>query len=169
MVMAPEQLAELVTQHAPALTLYARQWCHCAEDVVQSAFLKLAAMPTPPNQVVPYLYRMVRNLAIDMARANRRRKKHEMMAATQSFAWFEPDDDPGGLDASHAARALCDIPADCREVIIAHLWGGLTFEQIGIVQGSSAATCHRRFMAGITALRERLKLSHPLTGPLSPR
>ena len=42
--MGPEQLGELVDRHAAALVLYARQWCACPEDVVQTAFLKLVRL-----------------------------------------------------------------------------------------------------------------------------
>ena len=35
--MGPDQLAELVDRYGSALVLYARQWCDCPEDVVQTA------------------------------------------------------------------------------------------------------------------------------------
>src|SRR5439155_1659947 len=72
--MGPEQLAELVDRHAAALVLYARQWCSSPDDVVQTAFLKLARQSVPPDNLVPWLYRVVRNGAIDAARARTRRE-----------------------------------------------------------------------------------------------
>ena len=36
-MMGPELLAQLVSQHATALVLYAGQWCDAPEDVVQEA------------------------------------------------------------------------------------------------------------------------------------
>ena len=156
--MGPDLLAELVARHAAALTLYARQWCACPDDVVQAAYVKLAAVRTPPDRAVPFLYRVVRNRAIDAARSDRRRRKYEARAAARSPGWFEPGDDPAGLDARTAAAALAELPGECREVIVAHLWGGLTFEQIGEAVGSSAATCHRRYTAGLDALRDRLRV-----------
>jgi DNA-directed RNA polymerase specialized sigma24 family protein len=41
--MDPDLLGNLLDQHAAALELFARQWCDVPEDVVQDAFLKLAA------------------------------------------------------------------------------------------------------------------------------
>jgi RNA polymerase sigma-70 factor (ECF subfamily) len=55
------------------------------------------------------------------------------------------------------------LPLDEREVIVAHLWGGLTFEQIAAVAGCSSSTAHRRYAAGLSALRERLHVPCPET------
>src|SRR5947209_5676494 len=79
--MGPEQLGELVDRYAAALVLYARQWCDCPEDVVQTAFLKLVRARTRPDNLLPWLYRVVRNGAIDASRAARRRHKYESAAA----------------------------------------------------------------------------------------
>lgn len=154
--MGPEQLGDLVDRYAAALVLYARQWCACPEDVVQTAFLKLVRLRTPPDNLLPWLYRVVRNGAIDASRAARRRHKYESAAATAAPHWFAPPDDPTGLDARTATEALGELPAETREIIVAHLWGGLTFEQIAQAVGSSAATCYRRYAAGLETLRHHL-------------
>ena len=154
--MGPDQLAELVNRHAAALGLYARQWCTCPEDVVQTAFLKLARQKVSPDNVLPWLYRVVRNGAIDAARAARRRHKYEARAAGEVPTWFLPSDDPTGLDARTAAAALAELPVEIREIMVAHLWGGLTFEQIAETVGGSASTAYRRYAAGLDLLREKL-------------
>ena len=159
--MGPEQLGELVDRHAAALVLYARQWCDCPEDVVQTAFLKLVRARTRPDNLLPWLYRVVRNGAIDASRAARRRHKYEAAAADTAPKWFSPSYDPSGLDARSAALALADLPAETREIIVMHLWGGLTFEQIAQALTSSAATCYRRYAAGLDALRTRLGAESP--------
>ena len=110
MAMRPEQLADLVDRYAAALVLYARQWCASPEDVVQTAFLKLVRLRTPPDNVLPWLYRVVRNGAIDASRAARRRNKYEAAAADHAPRWFCPSDDPTGLDARTAAAALATLP-----------------------------------------------------------
>jgi RNA polymerase sigma-70 factor (ECF subfamily) len=161
--MGADQLAELVNRHAAALALYARQWCCSPDDVVQTAFLKLARQSTPPDNVLPWLYRVVRNGAIDAARAARRRQKYEARAAERNPDWFLPPDDPTGLDARAAADALAELPLEIREVMVAHLWGGLTFEQIAQAVGSSAATCYRRYAAGLEVLRHQLGAVCPAT------
>ena len=72
--MTPRQLAELIATHAAALVLFARQWCAAAEDVVQEAFIKLAAQRTAPDNPVGWLYRVVRNGALGANRSARRRQ-----------------------------------------------------------------------------------------------
>src|SRR5215475_8149385 len=159
--MGPEQLAELVERYAAALVLYARQWCACPEDVVQQAFLKLVSIRTPPDNLLPWLYRVVRNGAIDASRAARRRHHYEAAAADSAPKWFAPSYDPTGLDARAAALALADLPAETREIIVMHLWGSLTFEQIAQALDSSAATCYRRYSAGLEILRQKLGAETP--------
>jgi RNA polymerase sigma-70 factor (ECF subfamily) len=50
-------------------------------------------------------------------------------------------------------------------VIVARLWGGLSFEQIAEAAGSSASTAFRRFSAGIDALRKELGVPCPNPSP----
>jgi RNA polymerase sigma factor (sigma-70 family) len=154
-MMGPEQLGRLVDEHAAALTLYARQWCTAPEDVVQEAFLKLVRQSVPPTHVVPWLYRVVRNGAISASRASRRRRHHEGQAAERAPAWFLPTEGLT-LDAAVATRALEELPTEQREVIVAHLWGGLTFEQVAALMGTSNSSAHRWYLAGLKTLRERL-------------
>lgn len=159
--MGPEQLGDLVDRYGAALTLYARQWCASPEDVVQTAFMKLVRLRSAPENLVPWLYRVVRNGAIDASRAARRRQKYEAAAADAADSWFLPSDDPSGLDARVATDALATLPPETREIIVAHLWGGLTFEQIASTVGSSAATCYRRYAAGLDVLRQQLGAACP--------
>jgi RNA polymerase sigma factor (sigma-70 family) len=154
-MMDAELLGRLVDEHAAALVLYARQWCAAPEDIVQEAFLKLVAQRAPPEHMVPWLYRVVRNAAISAARAAQRRRHHESVAATRTPAWFQPAEGTG-LDAEAATTALQALPLEQREIIVAHLWGGLTFEQIAELTGTSSSTAHRWYTAGLAALRERL-------------
>jgi RNA polymerase sigma factor (sigma-70 family) len=156
--MTPRQLGELVDRHSPALVLYARQWCAAPEDVVQDAFLRLVAQRQPPIDPAAWLFRVVRNAALDAAKIDRRRQKRE--AASVPARWFvEPEID--GLDAEHAVAALERLPGELRETIVARLWGGLTFEQIAEASGCSASSAFRRYEAGIAALRESLGESCP--------
>ena len=160
LLMDPDLLGSLIDRHAAALVLYARQWCF-AEDVVQVAFVKLAQQATLPAQPAAWLYRAVRNGAISQYRSDRRRQKYENLAAELVPLWFEPAEDPTGLDAGTATTYLAQLPLEQREAIVAHLWGGLTFEQIADLVASSPATVWRRYNAGLAALRERMTLPCP--------
>jgi RNA polymerase sigma-70 factor (ECF subfamily) len=150
----PETLGELYREHAPALLLYARQWPQSGEDVIQEAFVRLAQQSPPPERVLPWLYRVVRNAALAAGRADARRRKREGAACTRQ-TWFAEADDR--LDADEAARLLAELPLELRETIVARVWGGLTFEEIAHLVGCSLPTAHRRFQAGLAQLRERLE------------
>jgi RNA polymerase sigma factor (sigma-70 family) len=156
--MDSDRLGRLIDQHAAALELYARQWTDAAEDVVQVAFLKLTQQRHPPDNPAAWLFWAVRNGAINAAIAARRRRRHESDAAS-SRGWFRippAANHPDALDPAVAEAELQELPLEQREVIVAHLWGGLTFEQIGQVSGTSSSTAHRQYAAGLSTLRERL-------------
>jgi RNA polymerase sigma-70 factor (ECF subfamily) len=159
-MMGPDQLGRLLDEHAAALVLYARQWCSAPDDVVQEAFLKLVAHN--PSEPVPWLYKVVRHAARSAARSERRRQYHEKLAASQAPVWFVSTDG-SRLDEESATAALKKLPEQQREIVIAHLWGGLTFEQIGEVTGTSSSTAHRWYLASLYALRERLGVPCPKT------
>jgi RNA polymerase sigma-70 factor (ECF subfamily) len=163
--MTGPEVARLIDAHAAPLVLYARQWCDAPEDVVQEAFLKLVRLGQPPDDAVAWLYRVVRNGALDAARKARRRQRREA-AAARPVRWFvEPAVE--GLDAESAVAALQRLPPEQREVIVARHWGGLSFEQIAAVAGCSASTAFRRYGAGVEELRKQLGVPCP-NRPSSP-
>jgi RNA polymerase sigma factor (sigma-70 family) len=154
--MESELLGRLLDRHADALALYARQWCEVPEDVVQDAFVKLAAQRRPPDDPAAWLFRVVRNGAINAAVAARRRRRHEAAAAAEMPGWFAPEPGGGAIDPESAEAELRALPIEQREVIVARLWGGLTFEQIAELAGCSSSTAHRLYQSGLTTLRGRL-------------
>jgi RNA polymerase sigma-70 factor (ECF subfamily) len=161
--MSASEFARLVDTHGPPLILYARQWCAAPEDIVQETFLKLLKLRQPPREVVPWLYRVVRNGAIDALKSERRRQRRES-AVARPVRWFR-ESEVDGLDAEITVAALQRLPLEQREVIVARLWGGLSFEQIAEVAGCAASTACRRFSAGIDALRNSLGVPCPNPSP----
>jgi RNA polymerase sigma factor (sigma-70 family) len=160
--MTPHDFTRLLDAHAGPLALYARQWCDCPEDVVQEAFLKLVRLRRPPVESAAWLYRVVRNGAIDAGRRSRRRKRRETVAA-RPMRWFV-EEQLDGLTAAAAIEALENLPLELREVIVARLWGGLGFEQIAELAGCSVSTAFRRFTAGIEELQKKLGARDQGTG-----
>lgn len=157
--MTPSQLSEWIETHAGALTLFARQHCGDPEAVVQDAFCKLVRSRSTKLDIVAWLYRVVRNGAIDAGKAERRRKQREMRRA-KSESWFEDTPDP---DAEEAILALQSLPAEQREVIVLRIWSGLKLDQIATACDCSVSSAHRRYEAGIQTLRERLGAAWPTT------
>lgn len=158
--VGPELLTRLLDEHSAALVLYAQQWCNTPEDVVQEAFLRLVRQKSVPENLVGWLYRVVRNGAISASRSARRRSRHETAAAHRGEVWFATRD-VERLDAPTATQALAELPIEQRETIVARLWGGLSFEEIGRLTGSSTSTAHRWYQAGLAALRESLGVACP--------
>ena len=157
--IGPEILGQLFDEHAAALTLYARQWCDAPEDIVQDAFVALARQTSEPDRAVAWLYRVVRNGAIDggatiastsaTRRAGRRSRGRDPWPLVRCRGCR--------IDAERAARLLADLDLETREIIVARVWGGLTFEEVARLQGCSLTTAHRRYQAGLARLHERLE------------
>jgi len=152
--ISPEAVTRLWDDHGPALVLYARQWYDWPEDIVQEAFLLLVRQADAPDNPVGWVYRVVRNRAINAGRSRSRRGRREA-AAARSEPWFHATADDR-LDAADAAAALGQLPPDQREAIVARLWGGLSFEEIARLSGTSLSSAYRCYQRGIDALRERL-------------
>jgi RNA polymerase sigma-70 factor (ECF subfamily) len=156
--LEPKALGRLYRQHAPTLRLYARQWGEGSEDLVQEAFVRLAQQSPPPEPVVPWLYCVIRNQALANYRGAIRRRQREVQRGqtrATSVSWFAGVDDQ--LDAQEATRLLSELTLETREVIVARLWGGLTFAEIAELVGCSLPTAQRRYQTGLTELRERLE------------
>ncbi len=158
--VGPELLTRLLDEHGAALVLYAQQWCDTPEDVVQEALLQLVRQAAAPTNAVGWVYRVVRNRAISASRSARRRERREAAAAARGEPWFSPSQ-AERLDAQTATAALKRLPVEQREIIVARVWGELTFEQIAELTGTSISTVHRRYQSGLLALRERLGVGCP--------
>lgn len=154
----PEYLARLLDEQGPALALFARQWTDAADDCVQEALLELVRQRALPDNVPAWLFRVVRNRAISRARAQQRRRKHETFAAQELPLETKPGREPE-WSAAEVAAALDEIDGNLREVVVARVWGNLNFEAIAELAGTSVSTAHRRYEAGLQALRTRLGIT----------
>ena len=150
--ISQEQLARLLGEHGPALAFYARQWSDAPEDVVQDAFIGLLRQETPPDRPVAWLYGTVRRLALHAVRTERRRRARERRAAVAKRAWIAPADALES-DVEELMDQLDGLPRQQREVVVARVWGDLTFEEIGELTGASSSTAHRRYCRALESLR----------------
>ena len=152
-----QEISELVRVWTPRLLLFARQWTGSADDAVQEAFLNLYRLRTKPDDAVAWLFKATRNAAISGQRSGTRRKQRESTFALAAPNWFEPTGE-NRLDAETVTEKLWELPPELREVVIARLWGELTFEQIAATTETSTATAYRRYNEAIAALRRCLKI-----------
>src|SRR6476469_8790661 len=86
-----EGLTRVVVDRAGALALYARQWLDpsSAEDAVQEALADLLSQRRAPEDPVAWMFRAVRNAAIDHSRVASRRRAREQAVARERREWFE--------------------------------------------------------------------------------
>lgn len=147
-------IRRLYEDFGPALVLYARSLLGdgaAAEDVVQQVFVKLLEGRVPaPTEPKPYLYRAVRNAALNARRdEGRRRPWPEQEPAFEAA--------PGREDErEELEKALEGLPQEQRETVVMKVWGGMTFEEIAALAGVSLNTAASRYRYGMEKLRERL-------------
>ncbi len=153
-------LSRLLDQHSASLVLYAQQWCGSPEDVVQEAILRLMRQQPQPENAVAWLYRVVRNQAIDASRAAGRRTHYEQLASSNRRSWFTSTVE-NAIDATAAVEMLELLPIEQREAIVLRMWSGLSFEEIAELTGKSTSTAHRRYLAGLAALRKHWSTACP--------
>ena len=149
-----ELLGRLLDVHGAALALYAAQWTEAADDCVQEALVELARQPVLPENVVAWLYRVVKNRALNVARGARRRRERETRVARLVIRDTQPFD---RCDALAVTAALEQLAANEREVVVMRIWGGLKFEQIAAALAVSTSTAHRVYQQALQQLRERLE------------
>lgn len=156
MTRIPEpELEQLVETLGASLVLFARQWCSSPDDALQEALIELATKDPAPSSPQAWLFRVVRNKAMNLARSERRRAKHESSMEAPS-PWFEPD--TGSLiDAKLATTWLELLPDIQRQIVTARVWGELTFEQIAQIVDRPTATVFRLFREAIDTLRQQMK------------
>ena len=95
-----------------------------------------------------YLYAAVRNAALTGAR----RRKYEAERAVD-----EASPPAGDLAEALAIReAILALPAEQREVVVLHIWGGLSFREIGATTGVPQDTAASRYRYALSKLRATL-------------
>jgi len=121
-----------------------------AQDAVQQVFLRLIETDSIQRASDPaaYLFASVRNQLL-----NETRVRHRSVSLDPDAAWFDPPERDYAAEGN-LRRALSELIPDQRQVVILHIWGDLTFSQIGDVLGINANTAASRYRYGIETLRE---------------
>ncbi len=149
MPLTPEELGRLLDQYWGTLVA----WVGCehpfAEDVVQAAFIKLAAQSPPPTDCPAWLFQVSRRLALNELKATQRRRQREQIAGD-----LRQNDNSSSIMDSEALRATLEqlSPQD-RQIVVARIWGALTFDQIAGAVELPKATVWRMYQSAIEQLR----------------
>lgn len=144
--------------HANRLLLIARAIGEPADDAVQEAFIRLAVQKSVPDDPLAWLVRVTRNQLLQWHRSGKRREVRQQALQAQRN-WFTCVDLDSQLDAVEVTVALQQLPAELREVVVMHLWGELSFEQIASLTSISRSAAHRRYTAAVEELRRQFSLS----------
>jgi len=147
------RLHDLYTQHRDRLYAYALSLTgdrEAAEDAVHTAIVRILGNGAEPVELAPYLFRSVRNAAVDEHRRVRRfvgGSDEEAQAAVAPGVVLDPD-----LD-----RALAVLPPDQRESIVLKIFVGLSFREIAAIREVPLSTAASWYRRGIARLREMME------------
>lgn len=142
----------LYRQHGAALLLFASAISGDrgrAQDALHQVFLKVIENGSLGQAInkKSYLFACLRNAVLNDAKLQDRSMPLEV-----DSAWFSPPErDYAG--ERNLRRALGDLPNDQREVIVLHVWGELTFSEIGELLGVSSNTAASRYRYALAKLR----------------
>jgi DNA-directed RNA polymerase specialized sigma24 family protein len=128
-------------QHGPALLLFAAAMTwqpDPAQEAVHQVFLKLIEDGKRRNAVLNEVKIQTQNAAL-----------------AEDSAWFDPPnrDYAGELNLR---RAVGSIPDDQQEVTVLHVWGKLTFAQIGGLLDINPNTAASRYRYALAKLLESM-------------
>ncbi len=170
------QVYEALERERPRLRNWIRQRLADpseVEDVLQDVFFELVQVDrllSPIEDVGAWLYRVARNRITDLFR----KKKPEALAdqviasnAGEALALEDllPSPDAGpeaiyarGILLEELADSLDALPAEQREVFLAHEIEGLSFREISALTGTSVNTLISRKRYAVLQLRRRLQV-----------
>lgn len=137
-----------------------------AEDVVQEAWLRLnrtatTGAPGPIEQPLAYLYRTVRNVALDLVR----RTSFEMRTFTElpeegvlSGAAASPEDTVSGRqDLKLVIAALDELPERTRRAVELYRFHDYRLKDIAAHFGISVGLSHKLVFDGLDHCRQRVR------------
>ncbi len=156
----------LYAAHRPALVRYATRILgsrEAAEDIVQDAFLRFSpanAYGASASQTLAYLYRIVRNLCLDLIK----RRKIEMRERDiEPPFWSMPraiETPEETVLLSDEVRLITEVldgfPLDVRVAVEMHRFGGYTLEEVAAHLDISVATAHRHVRAALVEIALKL-------------
>jgi RNA polymerase sigma factor (sigma-70 family) len=166
-------IAEALQRDEPRLRNFIRKRVldsEDAEDVLQDVFYELIEayrLIKPVEQVTAWMFRVARNRITDLFRRQKPASLSAPIAQDGESVSLEdllPSAD-AGPDAVYARNLLLDVldealdelPANQRDVFIAHEWMGRSFKELAEETGVSVNTLLSRKRYAVLHLRQRLQ------------
>ncbi|HZE97864.1 MAG TPA: RNA polymerase sigma factor [Planctomycetota bacterium] len=150
---------QLWRRHADRLLLYATTVLSdraAAEDVLQNVFVRLiAAPPEDIDSEAGYLFRAVRNEALNSIRSRR------LAGRVQSPLFDEVVEDPRRTAelaerGRQVEKVLLRLSPEEREAVVLKIWGDFSIPEAAAVAGVTEKTFEHRYYRGLAALKEKL-------------
>ncbi len=157
--MFDDRLERFFLEHSSQLFICALAVTGCAgraEDAVQEAFAHLFRLRREPRNLKAYVFRSVRNAAVDQLR----RLPPDQQGVPETL--FDSADAPDQAAVENefkrdAARAIQSLTDDHRETVVGHLYAGLTFREIAMAREVFVNTVASWYRRGIGKLRRLLE------------
>ncbi len=172
--MQSRQLSEIITENSARLRNFIRKRVANeadAEDLLQEVFFEVVEafdLKEPISQWGAWMFRVARNRIIDLFRRKQRwvfaeDPQTQHGGAEMSLLDSLPSPDAGPDEAyarsvllDEIEEALDELPAEQREVFIAHEIEGLSFKEIAARSGVNINTLLARKRYAVAHLRRRL-------------
>jgi RNA polymerase sigma-70 factor (ECF subfamily) len=127
-----------------------------AEDAVHDAFIRLLRLEEAPRSLKAYVFKSVRNAAIDLVR------KEARTVATEEhrrFDWVSTPREEAECNEfkGQVSEALMTLSDNERETIVQHLYADLTFREIAELRETSVNTVASWYRRGVAKLRDEMK------------
>lgn len=159
LLMDSVRCEQLWRRHADRLLLYAATVLSdrsAAEDALQNVFVRL--MAAPPEEIdseAGYLFRAVRNEALNSIRSRR------LAARAFSPLFDDVAEDPRTSAelrerGRQVEQVLLRLDPEEREAVVLKIWGDLSMPEAAEVAGVSEKTFEHRYYRGLAALKEKL-------------
>lgn len=146
------EIEQLYLRHGPALLLFEISIIgerSSAQDAVQQVFTRL--LERGLGDVVDakaYLYRCVRNAALNLTKS-----QHRTVALDEDASWFDVLNRDSTEELS-LRRALRALPSEQQQVVVLRVWCGLCYAEIAALLEISANTVASRYRYALEKLRE---------------
>ena len=129
-----------------------------AEDAVQEAFYRLFRLQDRPRHLKAYVFRSVRNAALDQVQRNRPNCPIPIEDYEGIFDWREGPADTAVMNELRrdVAQGMKTLSEDERETIINHIYADLSFREIARIRGVSINTAGSWYRRGMEKLRREL-------------
>ena len=160
-----------LAEYGAQLLLYARQQCRSeadTEDVLQEALVQLVhaveggSFTGARDQWRSYAYTAIRHLAMDRGRREQVRRNY---AAAQQEVQSEGVEETPWLSSAaddeylrkRLESMLRKLPSEFAEVVVLHIWGEHSFQQIADMTCNKLSTITSRYRYALQALRKELE------------